>query len=320
MPISTWRIRSSFARDRALVLGLILASSAALAGCAGQSSDVAVVDGLVAFVDGPDKAALLGWDDGGRDGTVITLPKGDATWVATGRADVLAAVMADGNIATSDPVHLGKPLKWRAIEAVGPNGAAPKGPFYFATWDPGGGRFAMLAGDLPSGEDIRIVLVDPSVGGAFEIPLDRAILAAPPVWIADNRLVIVRGDAAAPLTTIVDTATGALDDGPAEARLLAASANGRRIATMAGQGAPVVVRDTDGWLTGDGSSVASIDPPSGSATAIGFALDTTGERLVVAWADKEIVTLAVHDGRSSWRRLARPAIGPARGAVVAWRR
>ena len=56
---------------------------------------------------------------------------------------------------------------------------------------------------------------------------------------------------------------------------------------MAGQGAPVVVRDMAGWLDGDGSSVASIDPPSGSATAIAFALDSKGERLVVAWATDE---------------------------------
>ena len=300
----------------------MLALTTTLAACAdGQSSDEAVVDGLVAFVAGPDRTSLVGWDSRGGDGIAITLPKGDATWVATGRADVLAVVLANGTTATSDPVHLGKALKWRAIKAVGPTGDAPKGPFYFATWDPDGGRYAMLAGDLSSGEDIRVVLVDPSVGTAFEIPLDRAVLAAPPVWIADDRLVLVSGDAAAPLTTIVDTTTGELDDGPADARLLAASANGRRIATMAGQGAPVVVRDTDGWLNGDGSSVASIDPPSGSSTAIGFALDAAGERLVIAWAtDDEAVSLAVHDGGSGWRRLARPSIGPARGAVVAWRR
>ena len=139
-------------------------------------------------------------------------------------------------------------MKWRTIKAVGPTGDAPKGPFYFATWDPGGGRFAMLAGDLAVGRDIRVVLIDPSVGSAFEIPLDRPVVAAPPAWIDDDRLVVVTGDAAAPLTTIVDTTTGELDDGPAGDRLLAASANGRRIATMAGQGAPVVVRDMAGWL------------------------------------------------------------------------
>ena len=81
---------------------------------------------------------------------------------------------------------------------------------------------------------------------------------------------------------------------------------------MAGQGAPVVVRDTAGWLSGDGSSIASIDPAGDSTTAIAFALDATGQRLAIAWAAKDgAVTLAVHDGRSGWRRVAQPKIGPA---------
>lgn len=90
---------------------------------------------------------------------------------------------------------------------------------------------------------------------------------------------------------------------------------------MAEQGAPIVIHDMSGWLAGDGSSIASIQPPNGTTTAITFALDTAGQRLAIAWADKDgSVTLAVHDGRSGWRRVARPDIGSAKGAVVAWRR
>jgi hypothetical protein len=322
MPTSTRRPPSRFASGGALTAALIVAVGAAAGGCArSQPSDGAAVDGLVALASGADGTSLVGWDAGGGDAIKITLPKGEATWVGTGRADVLAAVLGTATTATSDPVHLGKPLKWRTTKAVGPTGAAPKGPFYFATWDPEGGRFAMLAGDLSSGDEIRVVLIDPTVGTSFEIPIDHPVVAAPPVWIDDDRLVVVTGDAAGPLATIVDTTTSELDDGPAGARLLAASANGRRVATMAGQGAPVVIRDTAGWLAGDGSSVASIDPPSGRATAIGFALDAAGQRLAVAWAtDAKTVSLAVHDERAGWRRLAQPEIGSARGAVVAWLR
>jgi hypothetical protein len=103
--------------------------------------------------------------------------------------------------------------------------------------------------------------------------------------------------------------------------LIATSADGHRIATMAGQGAPVVVRDTTAWLGDDGSSIASIAPAGQATTAIGFALDATGQRLVIAWADhKGAVTLAIHDARADWRRVAQPEIGPARGAVVSWMR
>ena len=300
---------------------LILACATFLGACSNsQPSAEAVPDGLVALVARADSTSLVGWEGGGA-AVPITLPQGDTVWIATGRADVLAAVLADGRTATSDPVHLGKPLKWRMVKVVGPTGKPPKGPDYFATWDPDGGRFATLAGDLLSGEGIRVVLIDPSAGTALEIPLDRLVVAAPPAWIDPTRLLVVTGDAADPIATIVDTTNGDLSDGPSGARLLATSANGRRIATMSEQGAPVVIRDTAGWLAGDGSSIASIAPPNGSSTAIAFSLDATGQRLAVAWKAKDgAVTLAIHDGRSDWRRVARPTIGTARGAVVGWRR
>ena len=301
---------------------LVLACVALLGACSNSEPPAdAAPDGLIALVAGADATTLVGWDDSGGAPVPITLPTGEAVWVAAGRADVLVATLADGKAATSNPVHLGTKLKWRSVKAVGPTGDAPKGPNSFATWDPQGGRYATLAGDLQTGDGIRVVLVDPSVGTAFEIALDRPVVAAPPAWIDGDRLVVVTGDAAQPEATIVDTTTSELTEGPIGARLIATSANGRRIATMAGQGAPVIIRDTSGWLSDDGSSIASIDPAGDSTTAIAFALDSTGQRLAVAWANKDgAVTLAIHDGQSGWRRVAQPKIGPARGAVVAWLR
>jgi hypothetical protein len=308
-------------RGRGAVLALTCA--AILGACSDTGPTAAAApDGLIALVAGPSATSLRGWDgSSGGDGVPITLPTGDTVWVAAGRADVLVATLADGRTTTSDPVHLGKPLKWRVVKAVEPNGDAPPGPENFATWDPEGGRFAALAGDLSTGDAIGVVLIDPSVGTAFEIPLDRSVLVAPPAWIDSDRLVVVTGNATAPTSLIVDTATSESTAGPSGARLLATSADGRTIATMATQGAPVFVRDTAAWLGNDGSSIATIDPPADSATAIAFALDATGQRLAVAWASKSgVVTLAVHDARSGWRRVAQPAIGPARGAVVTWLR
>ena len=142
----------------------------------------------------------------------------------------------------------------------------------------------MLAGDLLAGEDIRVVLIDPALSSAFEIEIDQPVVAAPPVWLDDQRLVVVTGDAGSPLATIVDVETGDQTEGPSGDRLLATSADGKRVATMADQGSPIVIRDMAGWLAGDGSSIASIEPPGGSTTAITFALDTPGQRLAVAWA------------------------------------
>jgi hypothetical protein len=295
-----------------------------VAACSNPSSSGeqgAAPDGLIALVATGDGTNLVGWDGGGGEPIPIKLPKGGVVWVATGLQDVLAAVRDDGSSATSDPVRLGKPLAWRNVDAKDPSGKAPAGPAYFAAWEPDGGRFAMLAGDLLAGDDIRTVLIDPALGTAFEIKMEQPVVAAPPVWIDDDRLVVVSGDAGAPIATIVDVESGDQTEGPSGDRLLATSADGKRVATMADQGAPIVIHDMAGWLAGDGSSIAAVQPPNGSTTAITFALDTSGQRLAVAWAAKDgSVTLAVHDGRQSWRRTAKPDIGTARGAVVAWRR
>ncbi len=192
---------------------------------------------------------------------------------------------------------------------------------YFATWDPAGGRYATLDGDLAGGGRVSVAVTDPTARTVFEVAVDESVLAAPPTWLGEDRLVVVTGDTADPSSTIVNLKTGVLADGPAGARLLTASADTRRVATMAGRGAAVVVRDRAGWLAGDGSSLGSIDPPDKGSTAIAFALDDDGQRIAIAWASADgSVSLAIHDAASGWRRIAAPAIGAARGAVVAWRR
>jgi hypothetical protein len=322
MPTRSWPRRSPTHPRRRLAVGLAVLCAIVITACSNQAETPGTVPaGLLALAAGPGGTTLTGWDATGADGTPIKLPQGETTWISAGRAAVLAATLASGKTSTSDPVHLGKPLAWRSVKAKVPTGETPAGPDYFATWDPEGGRFATLAGDLLSGDGIRLVLVDPSAQTAFEITLDRSVVAAPPVWIDGDRVAVVTGDAAAPTSAIVDTTTGEIGDGPAGARLLATSAAGRRIATMAAQGAPIVIHDTAGWLAGDGSQVGSIAPPGGSTTAIAFALDSSGQRLAVAWAAQDgSVTIAIHDGRSDWRRVAQPKIGPATGAVVAWLR
>jgi hypothetical protein len=324
MPTTIRTGRLAARARRAFYPALALACAAAIAACSStEPSDAASAapDGLVALVATADATSLVGWSGTATKAVPITLPKGDTTWIATGRADVLAAALANGTTATSDPIHLGKPLDWRAVKAKDASGDIPKGHQDYVSWDPEGGRFATLVGDLLSGDGISVMLIDPSAGSAFAIPVDRSVIAAPPVWIGADRLVVVTGDASSPLATIVDTETGELSDGPLGARLLATSADGRRVATMDEPGDPVIVRDTDAWLGGATSSIASLPPPSGSSSAIAFSLDATGQRLAIAWqAQDGTVTLNVYDGRSDWHRVAKPSIGAAKGSVVAWRR
>jgi hypothetical protein len=210
---------------------------------------------------------------------------------------------------------------WRFVDVSGPGGAAPQGPAYFGTWDPGGGVVAELAGDVATGDGVSVVIIDPSAATASTIPVDRSVVAGPPAWISANRLLVVTGDADSPTSTIVDTGTGESSDGPAGARLVATSANLARVATMAGAGEAVVVRDLGRWLAGDSATLGSVEPPDGASTAVAFALDTSGERLAIAWISSDgSIALAVHDGRSAWHRTAQPMVTGKGGAALAWTR
>lgn len=300
----------------ALVLGILLAA------CGQPAPSSAVPDGLLALAGTEASTTLTAWDPTHPAGVPVDLPDGQTSWIAAGRANVLVATLAKGTTATSRPIDLeSQNVTWRAIKPKDPSGDAPAGPLSFATWDPGGGRYAALDGDLLSTDPISLVLIDPTLSTAFVIDLRDNVMAAPPAWIDDDRLVVVTGDASRPTSSIVDTTTGEATDGPAGARLVATSGNAKRVATMAQQGAPILVRDMAGWLAGDGSSIASIAPPDGVGSAISFALDATGQRLAIAWAgDDGKVTLAIHDARDDWRRVSQPKLGSATGAVVAWMR
>jgi hypothetical protein len=299
-----------------LVLGL------ALAGCGQPAQSSAVPNGLLALAGTDESTSLTAWDAAHAAGVPVDLPEGQTTWIAAGRANVLVATLAKGSTATSRPLDLkSDKLTWRTIKPKDPSGDPPSGPLSFATWDPGGGRYAALDGDLLSTDPISLVLVDPTVSTAFVIDLKGNVMAAPPAWIDNDRIAVVTGDASRPTSSIVDTTTGEATDGPAGARLIAASGNAKRVATMAKQGAPVEVHDMAGWLAGDGSTIASIAPPDGVGSAISFALDATGQQLAIAWAgDDGKVTLAIHDARADWRRVSQPNLGAVTGAVVAWLR
>src|SRR3954469_20633014 len=193
-------------RRRLSAFGACAALVVVAASCtnpAGSTEGGVAPNGLIALVTDGATTKLVGWQSDATRPTPIDLPKGNVVWVATGLQDVLAAVRDDGTSATSDPVALAKPLAWRNVQPKDPSGKTPAGPAYFAAWEPDGGRYAMLAGDLLAGEDIRVVLVDPGLSTAFEIALGQPAVAAPPVWIDDDRLVVVTGDAGGALAAPV---------------------------------------------------------------------------------------------------------------------
>jgi hypothetical protein len=304
-----------------LVLLAAAIAGAALGGCAEDgTSPSADLGGLLVLAGAPGDAALRAWADGAApdDDRAVETPKG-TSWVAGGRADVLVADLVNGTLRTSDPVDPDEDPTWRKVSAAGADGKQADGPFYFPSWDPEGGRFAALAGDLDA--EPRLTLIDPSARSAFEVDLGRPVVAAPPVWVGDDLVAVAVGDATSPASILVDTTTGEITDGPSGGRLLATSADARTIAVVGGDGDTIAIRSTEAWLTEDGSSVGSIDAPPGVVAPTALALDADGTRLAVAWLDDGgRISVAVHDRSAAWRRVANLDVGDAAGAVVTWQR
>src|SRR5258708_5151242 len=147
MPAQTTATRQGAEQRRATGAALGLAVVLAVAGCATPArSGGATADGLLALTAGADRPSLVRWRNADPDGAPVDPPHGDTTWISIGRANVLAATVADGGLATSDPLHLGKPLVWRFVDAEDASGSAPPDQGFFATWDPGGGIVVELVG------------------------------------------------------------------------------------------------------------------------------------------------------------------------------
>ncbi len=299
-----------------LVASLVVGLAACDQGQIGGQPDLG---GLLVLAGDPGDSTLRTWAPGAAadGGDAVKTPKGTA-WVAAGRAAVLVASLVGGDLRTSDPIHAGDAPTWRKVSAAGADGQDAAGPFYFPTWDPEGGRFAALAGDLDAAP--VLTLVDPSAGSAFEVDLGRPVVAAPPAWVGPDLVAIAVGDASAPGSILVDTTTGEIRDGPAGGRLFATSADGATIAVV-GDGDTITIRSTEGWLAGDGSSIGSVDAPPGAVAPTALALDADAGRLAIAWLDDGgAISVAVHERTAAWRRTAKIDQPKAAGAVVAWLR
>ena len=237
---------------RTVVLLAVVLLSACSTDSVGPNADLG---GLMILAGKPGDAKLSTWAKGAKVDASEDIKTPDGmSWVSAGRADVLVGGLGDGSLRTSSPVTAGDDPTWHKVKAAGADGHQAADPFYFPTWDPEGGRFAALAGDLDA--DPRLTLIDPTAGSAFEIELQRPVAGAPPAWVGPDLVAVAVGDATNPGSILIDTTTGEITDGPGGGRLLATSADAATIAVVGGtDGDAITIRATEGWLAGDGSSI-----------------------------------------------------------------
>lgn len=326
-PLATLASRPG--RRAAATLTLLLLLSV-LWGCEAVSGTAdRPVEGLLILTkaDATSLAVLAAKDDSDEAVAIaLPLPAENTTWISAGEGGVIVGSTAEGTLLTSDPVDPRGAaadiagLEWTPVEAADDAGR-PIPAVGLATWAPGGGRIAALAGDLAGGGDMTLLVVATKDGKATTLAVKRPLLPSPPVWLDANRLALLTGSGTDPATIVVDATSGKIANGPTGARRLATSADGKVIATSAGAGSPVVLRSSKGWLADDGTSIGSVEVPDGFSEAISVALDATGDRLAIVWRREDGTSRSdVHDGTDGWRRVwSQPVAGTAPGAV-AWLR
>ena len=308
----------------AFALLLLLSGCGADAGAADRPAE-----GLLVLTTGdPTDLDVLAAKKDSEDAVAIGLPLPDeeAAWISAGKGGVLLVTTKIGHLLTSEPVDPRGAaadlagLEWEPVEAASDAGALPT-PAWFATWDPGGARFAALAGDLYGGGEMDLLVVEPGKHQLTTIPLKRRLRAVAPVWLDADRVILSTGTAVVHFSILVDTASGKIAKGRPGVRRIATSGDGSVIATTAGPGEPIVLRSSKGWLTDDGTSIGSVDVPNGFTDAIALALDESGKRLAIVWLGEDgTPRYDVHDGADGWRRVWSQPMTGTTTAEVAWLR
>ena len=149
-PLATLASRPGRRAAATLTLLLFL-----ITGCAAEAGTPAQpVEGLLVLTKGDvaNLAVLAARRDPSETVAIgLPLPANDMTWISAGSDGVLLGSSAEGAVATSDPVDpRGSAadiagLEWKPIEAADEAGAGLP-PARFASWAPGGGRFAAIGG------------------------------------------------------------------------------------------------------------------------------------------------------------------------------
>lgn len=319
MPVA----RRAAPRIPLLRLALAVVVALALAGCEPEQEpdDVRLTEGLLVLSGQVGNLTLEVRDADDPSGRPVPLPDAATTWVSAGRTNVLLATLIDGRTYVSDPLG-GDDPEWRAVDALTVDDAPPITPRYYGAWDPPGGAYVQLGGNFAAGDGSRIVVTDPTLLGATENDLgDRTMLAVPPAWIDDDRVVVLASRDGATDTLIVDSTSGDISAGPGGVRIVTTSADAATTASWRGPDTPVEVLETSAWLAGEAAAVR-IDPPAGGLQPAVLALDGTGARLGVVWteADGSRPRITVHAAAREWGRVASIEPGDVEAASVAWLR
>jgi hypothetical protein len=290
----------------AVVAAALVTAAVVAAGCG--TVPAPAVDGLLVATDGrltvsDGYGALASFDRPADPVVAIT--------AAGGR---VVAGTAEGVLWTSPETAAGT-AAWQKLPAPP---AVAGGPPLMAL-SPLGKELALAVGD-PQGKRFDLVLLDMAAGTSRTIPVARG-LNGPPAWMGPATVAInVLGPTDHAEIATIDTASGGITDESAAATVIAAAADGQRVAVDQPSG-EVLIGDVEAWRQGALASMARLPARMGS-TVESLALSPDGKRLAVVRRDEAgaaslEVYVAIDEGWTTVRSHGLTGDGP---ISIAWLR
>jgi hypothetical protein len=255
----------------AAVVAAALVTAAVVAASCG-SAPAPAVDGLLVAADGRLRVSDGSGALASFDGPV------DTVFAVTAAGGRVVAGTAEGVLWTS-PKTGGGTAAWEKLAAPRALSAGPP----LMTLSPLGKELAVAVGD-PQGKRFDLVLLDIRTGTSRTIPVARG-LNGPPAWIGPATVAInVLGPTDHAEIATIDIASGDLTDETATATVLAAAADGQRVAVDQPRG-DVLIGEVEAWRQGALASMARLPARTGS-TVESLAISAEGRRLALVRRDE----------------------------------
>jgi hypothetical protein len=254
----------------AVVAAALVTTAVVAAGCG--TAPAPAVDGLLLAAAGRLMLSEASGELASFEGPVDPVV---AITAAEGR---VVAGTAEGVLWTSPETGTGTPT-WEKLAAPATLAAGPT----LMALSPLGQELVLAVGE-PQGKRFDLVLLDTRGGTSRTIPVARG-LNGPPTWIGPATIALnVLGPTDHAEIATIDTASGGITDESAAATVIAAAADGQRVAVDQPTG-DVLIGDVASWRKGALASMARLPARTGSAVE-SLAISPGGGRLAVVRRDE----------------------------------
>ena len=233
----------------------------------------------------------------------VVVSAGAQTVLAVADTGELAVSMRDANRRSWTPLELPPVATGVRLLAVAPDG----------------GRVAIVGGEA-AGSAFDLTVRDLVTGTARSRPIGRG-LNGPPAWLGPSLVIVdaIRQDGSSSLIAI-DPATGLVRDDVGPGTILAASADGSKIAVDDPVTGAAFVGSAEGWQASGFDGLFRLDGRAGTS-AEALAMSADGHRLAIVRRGESaeaIEILVEADGR--WQLVRSIPLPAGVAASIAWTR